>query len=62
MSDTAKKHNYRRRQTKRGTAPSDVTGESLKTRGILAALRRSPLVGGDLDLTRSRDAGRKVDL
>jgi hypothetical protein len=62
MSDTANKHNYRRRQTKRGTAPYDVTGESLKTRGILAALRRSPLVGGDLDLTRSRDAGRKVDL
>ncbi len=30
--------------------------------GILAALRRSPLVGAGLDLTRSRDTGRKVDL
>jgi len=30
--------------------------------GILAALRRSPLVGADLDLTRPRDAGRNVDI
>jgi hypothetical protein len=30
--------------------------------GILAALRRSPLVGADLDLTRSREAGRKVEI
>ena len=30
--------------------------------GILAALRRSPLVGADLDLTRSREEGRKIDL
>ena len=29
---------------------------------ILAALRRSPLVGVDLDLTRSRSPGRKIDL
>lgn len=28
--------------------------------GILAALRRSPLVGADLDLGRSREEGRKV--
>jgi hypothetical protein len=33
-----------------------------KTGGILAALRRSPLVGADLELTRSREQGRKVDL
>lgn len=33
------------------------------TRGnILAALRRSPLVGANLDLTRSRSPGRKLDL
>jgi hypothetical protein len=25
-------------------------------------LRRSPLVGADLDLSRSRESGRKVDL
>ncbi len=30
--------------------------------GILAALRRSPLVGADLKIERPFDAGRKVDL
>ena len=30
--------------------------------GIFAALRRSPLVGADLDVTRARTAGREVDL
>ncbi len=30
--------------------------------GILAALRRSPLVGADLVLERPVDGGRKVDL
>lgn len=30
--------------------------------GILDALRRSPLVGADLDLARPRETGRKVDL
>jgi hypothetical protein len=30
--------------------------------GIVAALRRSPLVGADLDLSRPRDKGRKVGL
>jgi hypothetical protein len=30
--------------------------------GILAALRRSPLVGADLVMERPADAGRKVDL
>ncbi len=30
--------------------------------GILAALRRSPLVGADLDLARSREEGRKVEI
>jgi len=30
--------------------------------GILAALRRSPLVGADLDLARAREEGRRVDL
>jgi hypothetical protein len=39
-----------------------IAGEPSKKGGILAALRRSPLVGADLDLTRSRGAGRKVDL
>ena len=30
--------------------------------GILAALRRSPLVGADLEVARSREIGRKVEL
>lgn len=33
-----------------------------KPGGILASLRRSPLVGADLDLVRPRDDGRRVDL
>lgn len=39
-----------------------IAGEPPRKGGILAALRRSPLVGADLDLTRSREAGRKVEL
>ncbi|UEM22490.1 hypothetical protein JL100_007015 [Skermanella mucosa] len=30
--------------------------------GILEALRRSPLVGADLDLRRPQETGRKIDL
>ncbi len=41
---------------------SSVAGEQPRKGGILAALRRSPLVGVDLDLTRSQEPGRKVDL
>ncbi len=33
-----------------------------KPGGILSALRRSPLVGADLDLSRARVGGRRVDL
>src|SRR4051812_30312304 len=39
-----------------------VSGEREKRGGILAALRDSPLVGADLDLTRPRTSGRKVAL
>ena len=39
-----------------------MAGEPPKKGGILAALRRSPLVGADLKLARSHEAGRKVDL
>ena len=35
-----------------------IAGEPPKTGGILAALRRSPLVGADLDLQRPREDGR----
>jgi hypothetical protein len=33
-----------------------------KQGGILAALRRSPLVGADLDLTRPHETGREVEI
>jgi hypothetical protein len=36
--------------------------EPPKTGGVLAALRRSPLVGAGLDFARQREGGRKVDL
>ena len=36
-------------------------GDQAKKGGILAALRRSPMVGADLDLVRSRETGRKID-
>jgi hypothetical protein len=39
-----------------------VAGEPPKRGGILAALRRSPLVGAGLDLSRPREEGRSVDL
>jgi len=39
-----------------------IAGTPSKVGGILAALRRSPLVGTDLEITRSREPGRKVDL
>jgi hypothetical protein len=39
-----------------------ISGESAARGGILAALRRSPLVGADLNLARPRIEGRKVDL
>lgn len=39
-----------------------VVSRSGKKGGILAALRRSPLVGANLDLRRALTHGRKVDL
>ena len=39
-----------------------VAGEPPNKGGILNALRRSPLVGADLNLKRPVVAGRKVDL
>jgi hypothetical protein len=46
----------------RATVRQSLAGEPPKQGGILAALRRSPLVGADLGLTRPREAGRDVDL
>jgi hypothetical protein len=46
----------------RAAVSQTITGEPPKKGGILAALLRSPLVGADLNLARSHDTGRKVDL
>ncbi len=46
----------------RATVRQTILGASPKKGGILAALRRSPLVGEDLDVARTITQGRKVDL
>ncbi len=44
----------------RAAVRQTIAGEPPRKGGVLAALRRSPLVGADLDLTRPREGGRKV--
>jgi hypothetical protein len=46
----------------RAAVSQTIAGKPPKRGGILAALRRSPMAGADLDLTRPREDGRKVDL
>jgi hypothetical protein len=46
----------------RAAVSQTIAGEPPKKGGILAALRRSPMVGAELDLIRPREDGRKVDL
>lgn len=46
----------------RAVVTKSMGGEPPPKGGILAALRRSPLVGADLDLRRSREEGRAVDI
>jgi hypothetical protein len=46
----------------RDTVRLTVSGEPPKKGGILSALRRSPLAGCDLDLTRPATPARRVDL
>lgn len=46
----------------RAALSQTIAGEPPKKGGILAALRRSPLVGANLDLARPHEDGRKVDL
>jgi hypothetical protein len=46
----------------RATVSRSIAGEGPKKGGILAALRRSPLVGADLNLARARSVGRKVEI
>jgi hypothetical protein len=45
----------------RATVSKSVAGEPPKPGGILAALRRSPLADADLNLSRAREEGRKID-
>jgi hypothetical protein len=46
----------------RATVRRTISGEPPNKGGILAALRRSPLLGADLDVSRPVTHGRKVDL
>ena len=46
----------------RATVRRAISGEPPNKGGILNALRRSPLVGADLNLKRPVTGGRKVDL
>jgi len=46
----------------RNIVSETLAGEPPKKGGIFAALRRSPLVGADLDTARSREEGRKIEL
>ena len=46
----------------RQTVSQSIAGQAPPKGGILAALRRSPLVGADLGLQRPRTAGRKVKI
>jgi hypothetical protein len=47
----------------RAAVQAAVAGEKPASRGgILQALRRSPLVDAELDLSRPRERGREVDL
>ena len=45
----------------RATVGRTMAGDPPKAGGILAALRRSPLVGADLDVDPAREAVRVVD-
>lgn len=45
----------------RAVVTRTIASEPAQKGGILAALRRSPLVDADLDLTREREEGRPVE-
>jgi hypothetical protein len=46
----------------RATISRGISGEPARKGGVLEALRRSPLVGADLDITRKFEDERKIDL
>lgn len=46
----------------RAAVSATLAGAPPSMGGVLAALRRSPLVGAGLDLTRAREEGRDVEI
>lgn len=46
----------------RAALSQSISGERPKKGGILAALRRSPLVGAELQTKRPREEGRRVEI
>ena len=46
----------------RAAVNDTINGEPPKKCVILAALRRSPLVGADIEIPRRREEGREIDL
>lgn len=46
----------------RGQIERSLQGKEAQTGGVLAALRRSPLVGEELNLQREQVQGRRVEL
>ncbi|MGB3389792.1 MAG: hypothetical protein WBA88_17605 [Pseudaminobacter sp.] len=46
----------------RSAVSKSMAGDGSKKGSILAALRRSPLVGADLDLEHPREEGREIDI
>jgi hypothetical protein len=52
-------HPPQKRALKNARKRRAIPGDSLKKGGILAALRRSPLVGAELDISRTITHGRQ---
>ena len=46
----------------RASVSQTLSGQPPRKGGILEALRRSPLVGADIEPRRDREPGRKIDL
>lgn len=46
----------------RSVVSKTMVGDGSNKGGILAALRRSPLVSAELNLLRSREDGREIDI
>lgn len=45
----------------RAVVNDTINGDPPKKGGILAALRRSPLVGANVEFSRQREEGREID-